>query len=64
MRTFNIHTQKPLVQTLLDRQAERKIAFLKSGRMPWSREEWRWHEETQRQASKKIPSAYGEEVCA
>jgi hypothetical protein len=64
MRTFTLHTQKPLVQTLLERQDERRIAFLKSARMPWSREEWRWHEETQKQAGEKIPSAYGEEACA
>jgi hypothetical protein len=29
-------------------QLERKLEFLKSGRAPWSREEWAWFRETQK----------------
>ena len=36
----------PLLQKL---HAARKVAFFKSDRTPWSREEWRWHNERQQE---------------
>lgn len=36
-----------LIQKLESLQAARKVAFLQSDRSPWSREEWRWHNERQ-----------------
>jgi hypothetical protein len=42
-----------ILHSLLERQKERKIAFINSGRIPWSREEWMWHKEWQEEALRK-----------
>jgi hypothetical protein len=41
--------KSPLIEKLQALQAARKADFLKSNRIPWSREEWRWHEERQQE---------------
>ena len=41
--------KSPLIQKLKSLQAARKVAFFQSDRMPWSREEWRWHNERQKE---------------
>jgi len=51
-----MNMEKSLLHLLLERQEERKISFIQSGRMPWSREEWRWHEEHQKECERKTKS--------
>jgi hypothetical protein len=48
-----VKSENHILRLLLERQEERKIAFLNSGQIPWSREEWRWHKEWQQEALRK-----------
>ena len=41
-----------LIKKLEEAQAARKVAFFQSDRDPWSREEWRWHNERQEELAK------------
>ena len=45
----NTTTTSPLIKKLEAAQAARKVAFFQSDRTPWSREEWRWHNERQQE---------------
>jgi len=54
--------KSPLIEKLESLQAERKIAFLQSDRMPWSREEWRWHNEQQAELVKRRVNFSGSDL--
>jgi len=44
-----ITTTSPLIKKLESAQSARKVAFFQSDSTPWSREEWRWHNERQQE---------------
>jgi len=54
--------QSPLIQKLLQLQAARKAAFLKSDRTPWSKEEWRWHDERQQELAQQRANFKGTDL--
>lgn len=58
----NTTTKSPLIKKIEAAQADRKAAFFKSGRTPWSREEWRWHNERQEELAALVGNEKAREM--
>ena len=58
----NTATKSPLIKKLEAAQAARKVAFFQSDSTPWSREEWRWHNERQQELVKLRASFSGSDL--